>query len=479
MQREAESPAKADMPGNSEDSTNHNGIPRKNGRISPLKRGLLYAGAVLAVGAGIAIVTWYYRYHLTHVDTDDAFIAAHISLISPRVAGHVMKVNVDDNQHVRTGDLLVELDPRDFELSLASAKAALQTAASNLESATANVDLTRATSDAAIQKATAGVEVAQAAVKDAQAKVTAARSGIRQTEAHLHSTDASIQQSTAQVQAAQAQARLDQQEWDRVQKLFETSAAPPIELDRSREAAHVSAANLDAARKRVSAAEANQVEAQAALGAAKDGLTQAESMLAEAVAKVDQAKADLADANSAPQELAVNRAKADMARSQVEQAKVAVDQAVLQLSYTKVHAPVDGFVTSRTVEPGQYLQVGQPMLSIVPENVWVIANYKETDLTHVRPGQPVTIRVDMYPNVVFRGRVDSLQAGTGAAFSLLPPENATGNYVKVVQRVPVKIVFDPPPHRQRYFLAPGMSVVPTVNTTAAPRHAPATQVAEQ
>src|SRR5258706_3501854 len=187
---------------------------------------------------------------------------------------------------------------------------------------------------------------------------------------------------------------------------------------------------------------------------AAEGVRQSEAQLA-------QERARLAGAQAAPDQMAQSRAQADQLAAQIGQYEAAVHQAELDLSYTKLYAPESGRVTRKSVEPGAYVQVGQTLFSIVPDRVWVVANFKETQLRHMRPGQPATVTVDAYPDRVFTGHVDSIQAGSGARFSLLPPENATGNYVKVVQRVPVKIVIDERADPQ-HVLGPGMSAVPQV-----------------
>jgi len=177
---------------------------------------------------------------------------------------------------------------------------------------------------------------------------------------------------------------------------------------------------------------------------------------------VQEAQGRLAQANTAPQQVAVSEAQVQTAGASLEQLQAAVDQAELDLSYTKIYAPDSGRVTHKSVEEGALVQSGQPLMAIVPGDVWVTANFKENQIGSMAPGQPVDITVDSYPGIVFKGHVDSIQAGTGARFSLIPPENATGNYVKVVQRVPVKIIFDEPPN-DKHVLAPGMSVVPEVS----------------
>ena len=287
--------------------------------VKEKKRPLFRRPGVIVVAAALAVVGIGYGgfamvHSFTHESTDDAFIDVHYVSVAPKIAGRVAAVHVDDNQLVKKGDVLVEIDPRDFQVALAQAKANL-----------------------------------------------------------------------AKDKATQIQAKANE---ERARDLFTRNVISTQDRD-------------------------------------------------------------------------TNIAMSESSKAAVEADQASVEQAELNLSYTKITAPSDGYVTKQAVTPGDYVQVGQALMSIVPPRVWVIANFKETQLRNMRPGQPVDISVDAYPSLRLRGRVDSIQAGSGAAFSLLPPENATGNYVKVVQRVPVKIVLDERQELQRV-LGPGMSVVPTV-----------------
>ncbi|MGW8258088.1 MAG: efflux RND transporter periplasmic adaptor subunit [Thermoguttaceae bacterium] len=221
-------------------------------------------------------------------------------------------------------------------------------------------------------------------------------------------------------------------------------------------------ADVTATNQKVSAQKAVVKQTQAAVLAAESSLRQAEAGVDARKALLLSADARLASANSAPQQVAQSRSQTEMAGADAAHAKAELKQAELNLSYTKIYAPISGYVTRKNVEIGAFVHIGQPLLALVEPNVWVTANFKETQITHIRPGQPATIKIDTYPGVVFSAHVDSIQWGTGARFSLLPPENATGNYVKVVQRVPVKIVFDKPQKLKQFILGPGMSVVPSV-----------------
>ena len=381
---------------------------------------------LLAVGivAALALLTYGVRYVLyarAHESTDNAFIDGHIVAVSPKVSSYVARVYVDDNSHVNAGDLLVELDPRDFKARLEQARANLRAAVQQHRAALMNTRVVHRTAGASVQQA-------EAAVLTAERQVDGARSR--------------LEQARAQVAAAQAEATRAAADVQRYENGLKYGAVSRQERDNAVATTDKAAADLDAARR--------------AEQAAADMLRQREAELA-------QDRARLASAQAAPDQITQAEAQADQLAAEIVQSEASVHQAELDLSYTNLYAPETGRVTRKSVEPGAYVQVGQTLFSIVPDRVWVVANFKETQLRHMRPGQPATVRVDAYPDRIFHGHVDSIQAGSGARFSLLPPENATGNYVKVVQRVPVKIVFDAgqdPEHRLR----PGMSVGPTVFT---------------
>ena len=381
----------------------------------PVRLALISVAVLVVAAVGI----YYYLYARAHESTDDAFISGHVTAISPKVASYVSRVLIDDNWHVKQGDLLVELDARDFEARLAQAQANLSAATARHQSAQINVRVVSTTAGAGIDQAEAGVQAAQRQVDEAHSR---------------------LEQARAQVAAAAAEATRAKADDERYERLLTYRAVSRQERDNAVATDSAAAANLDAARQ--------------AQQAAFDNLHRAESQLGEA-------KARLAGARVAPSQVAYSRSQVDTSAAVIAQAEAEVRQAKLNHSYTRIYAPESGRVTRKSVEPGDYVQVGQTLFSIVPDNVWVVANFKETQLRYMRPGQPATIEVDAYPDQVFKGHVDSIQAGSGAAFSLLPPENATGNYVKIVQRVPVKIVFDQAPD-PNHPLGPGMSVEPEV-----------------
>lgn len=424
------------------------------------RRGVIIIAAVVLVLATIFGVR-YWLYARSHESTDDAFIDGHIIQVSPKASGYVAKIYVTDNQQVKEGDLIAELDARDYEVRLQQAKAALDAGLAKENEAKTNVSLTRATSSAGVRQAQAAVRKSRTEVEASRAGAASLRSRASEAASAVSTAQANLAQTQAQVVAAQADVTRANADVERYRELYAKDEISKQRLDQAVTVANTTAAQLEAARQRVVAAEARVNEARAAQSAATQTAQQAQTQIGGAQAGVNEALGKLAEANAAPQQVAVSQAQAATAGATTEQLRSQVAQAELELSYTKIYAPESGRVTRKSVEEGALVQVGQPLLAIVPGDVWVTANFKESQIGKMTPGQSVDISVDAYPGKVFKGHVDSIQAGTGARFSLIPPENATGNYVKVVQRVPVKIVFDESPD-PKHTLAPGMSVVPEV-----------------
>jgi membrane fusion protein (multidrug efflux system) len=434
-------------------------------RKGPRRRILALVAAGLAL-VGLAVGIPYYLYAISHESTDDAFIDGHIIAISPRVSGHVARVHVTDNQQVTAGDLLVELDPRDFQARLDAARAALDAAEAARRSRDIDVNLTSITSSAGLDEAEQAVTAAAAMVQNARALAAAAKSQQGEVQAQVAFAKAALDQAQAETLAVEAKYHQASRDLKRYQEMARSNSISPQQLDHAVTDERMAAADLNAARSKVATQQSLLQRAEAALKAAEDNVRQAQAQAAARQAQLEQANARLTSARSAPVQVAQSSSRAEASKADAAKARAEVEQATLYLSYTKIHAPADGYVTKKNVEPGVFVQVGQSLMAIVPPNVWVTANFKETQLTHMRPGQPATVSVDTYPDETFHGRVDSIQRGTGSRFSLLPPENATGNFVKVVQRIPVKIVFDRPEELAKYRLVPGMSVVPEVNVKA-------------
>ena len=433
--------------------------------MPPNRRLLVLAAAGLVV-VGLIVGIYYYLYAISHESTDDAFIDGHIIAISPRVSGHVAKVYVTDNQRVAAGDLLVELDPRDFKARLDAAQAALNAAEAARRPRDIDVRLTTITSTAGLDEAEQAVAAAKAMVQNAQALAAAAKGQQGEAQAQVAFAKAALDQAQAETLAVEAKYKQAALDLKRYQEMARSNTISPQQLDHAVTDERMAAADLNAAKSKVATQQSLLKRAEAALKAAEDNVHQAQAQVSARQAQLEQANARLTSAQSAPVQVAQSSSRAEGSKADAEKARAEVEQAALNLSYTRIYAPAAGHVTKKNVEPGVFVQVGQSLMAIVPPKVWVTANFKETQLTHMRPGQPAQISVDTYPNQTFHGRVESIQRGTGARFSLLPPENATGNFVKVVQRIPVKIVFDRPEELAKYLLVPGMSVVPEVNVKA-------------
>jgi membrane fusion protein (multidrug efflux system) len=361
------------------------------------------AAALVAALAGI-VVAW--RHFSVRESTVDAQVEGHVNGVSARVGGTVAELLVADNQYVEKGTVLVRLDARDYRIAVARAEADLAEDEASERAERTGVPLTSTTSSS---------------------QASAAHSDVGEVEAGLASARARLREADArQAQAVQDLARLE----------------PLLARD------EVSQQEYDAA-----------ATAAATARAARDS---AQASVREAEKSVDAARARLAQARTGPQQVAIQKAHAASASAKADQARAALAQTRLDLEYTEIKAPVSGIVSRRTVEVGQVVQPGQPLLAVVPlDGVWIVANFKESQLGSIRAGQPAVVAVDAYGGRRYRARVDSIAAATGARFSVLPPENATGNYVKVVQRVPVKIVLEKGQDPE-HVLRPGMSVVPTV-----------------
>ncbi|MFL6230715.1 MAG: HlyD family secretion protein [Pyrinomonadaceae bacterium] len=436
--------------------------PGKRSRLKSMRkrRIFLIAGAIVLL-VGVIFGVRYWLHARTHETTDDAFIDGHIVTVSPKLSGYVSKIYVKSNQDVKEGDLIAEIDPRDYEARLEQARAALSAGEARLREARTGVELTRANTRASVQQATATVRQAQTGVESQRAAAAAERTRIAQAASGVATAQANVSQARSQLVAAQAEATRADADVARYQELLSKDEISRQRYDQAVAAARTADAQVAAAQGHVAAAEAQVNEARAAETTAAENARRAQTQVSGAQAGVGEAQGRLAQANTAPQQVAVSQAQAESAGATIEQLRAAVAQAELELSYTKIYAPESGRVTNKSVEEGALVQVGQPLLAVVSGEIWVTANFKESQIGKMHIGQEVEISVDAYPGKTFKGHIDSLQAGTGSRFSMMPAENATGNYVKVVQRVPVKIVFDEQPD-PGHLLAPGMSVEPEV-----------------
>jgi membrane fusion protein (multidrug efflux system) len=365
--------------------------------------------------------------------TDDAQVDAHVTQLAARVSGTVTKVAVDDNQLVEAGTLLLQLDPSDYQVAVDKARAELADAEASAIAAESNVPITSTTAASNVTTARGGVSQAQSGVAASEKEIEAARARLVSAQARLRETEANAAKSARDVERLKGLLAKDEVS----QQMFDATSAT----------AEAQKATVDSARSQVAEAEA--------------GIRVAESKLAQSKAGEDSARAEMQTAQTGPSQVAATKARASAAEARAQQMRAALAQAELNLQYTTVKAPVRGIVSKKGINPGQVVQGGQPLLAIVQvDDIWITANYKETQLREMRAGQRATITVDAYGKE-YKGKVDSIAGATGARFSLLPPENATGNFVKVVQRVPVKIVLDPGQDPE-HLLRPGMSVTPTV-----------------
>lgn len=357
--------------------------PESNSGNGKRKKAALAVFSAFTI-AGLVATFLYIRYKDTHISTDDAFIEANVHVIAAKVAGTVASVNVNDNQLVKKGDLLLEIDPRDYEIRTSEAAAA------------------RAAERAKLGEVRAGIAVVRKQAVELEAQLRTARANLAVSEANLRQADADLK---------------------RAERLLAKEAISRERFEKTKTGYDVSVAAVQAARDQVAQA--------------------------EAAVETNEAVLRRTESSAAAQ------------ASQVSQRAAVLKAAELQQGYTRVYAPADGYITKKSVQPGNQIQAGQPLMAVVPlDEIWVVANYKETQLKKIRPGQSVDVYVDTYGKT-YRAKVDSIMAGTGAVFSLFPPENATGNFVKVVQRVPVKIVFEKDQDREHQ-LRVGMSVEPTV-----------------
>ena len=392
------------------------------GRPPARRRKLLWRSVeVVIVVAIIAGSVLLYRSYAQWESTDDAQIDGYIYPVNSRIPGFVTRVTVDDNQFVEAGTVLVQLDPKDYEVALANAKAVLANDRASEAALATNVPLTTVNTSTQLSSAEADVENSNSAIVAAQHALDAAQAALREAEAN----DLKAQDDV-----------------NRYKPLADKDEIP---------------------QQRYTQAVQTEKAAAAAVEAARSSAAGAEQAVTQARTKLEQTRAQLRYAQTGPQQISVQRSRADAAAAETQRAGANLDQAKLNLQYATIVAPVSGIVSQRSVQPGQNVSPGQQLMTVVPlesQNIWVTANFKETQLENMRPGQAVKISVDAYGRS-YDGHILNVAGASGARFSLLPPENATGNYVKVVQRLPVKILFENGQDNE-HLLRPGMSVVPSV-----------------
>jgi membrane fusion protein, multidrug efflux system len=387
---------------------------------------LIPIALILLIGAYGA-----WNYFSKWESTDDAQVDGHIHPVNARVGGTVMTVAVKENQFVEQGAVLAQIDARDYEIAVARAEADLAQARAAVVGARAGVPIASSTAgtqitsaEAIAERAKSGVDVATRELEVAQTRVTAAQSRVREAQANAVKTSRDL---------------------DRMKQLIAKDEVSQQQYDAAVSAAEVAHAAVDTT--------------QAGVAQAQHELAVAQAKTAQSQAELQQARAEAEGTKTAPQQVVITRAQAQSAEARAQLAQSALDQARLNLEYTTIKAPVAGIVSKKSIEAGQVVQPGQPLMAVVPqEDIWITANFKETQLADMHQGQTATISVDAFGGRVLNAHVDSIASATGAKFSLLPPENATGNYVKVVQRIPVKLVFEAGQDAEHQ-LRPGMSTV--------------------
>jgi membrane fusion protein, multidrug efflux system len=401
--------------------------PRKKSRAGRL---LVLLVVLVAIGFG-GYYLW--RYFNTYESTDDAQIDGHINAISGRITGNVIEVLAEDEQVVKAGDVLVRIDPRDYEVAVAKAEADLRDAEATLESSRIDIPITATTTASQLKTANSSRADASAFVLGSQRQLSAARARLETAQAQVREAEATVKKTSDDV--ARYKLLVDKNEIPRQQ--YDTAVADAAGAQ----------ATLDARKAAV-------LEAQQNIEAAQSAVEQANQ-------RIPQADASIESAMTAPKQVQVSEAHAKSALAQVAQKKALLDQAKLNLGYCTIVSPVNGIVGKKTVELGQNISPGEQLMAVVPlDDIWVTANFKETQLNRMNPGQKVRFSVDASGRE-YNGKIQAVGGASGARFSLLPPENATGNYVKVVQRIPVRINLDPG-QNDDHRLRPGMSVDPKV-----------------
>jgi membrane fusion protein (multidrug efflux system) len=389
----------------------------------PKRRRRALVALPLLAALGAASGTGIYLLGRGQETTNDAQVEGHVASVAARVSGQVQEVRVSDNQSVQTGDVLVVLDDRDLSAKVAAARADWAAGVAAEHAAETQLAVTQ---------------------KAAESNLAIARGGLAQAAAVEGTTQAGIDRARADVASAESRRRLAQIELERTRKLVASDALSQAELD----------AKL-----------AQFEQADAALAQARAVLSSAQASVSNSSGTIASARGHLIAAESGPAQVEAAQAQVELSRARVEQAQAALDQAELNLSYTRIRAGVSGVVARRSVEVGQLASPDRPLMAIVPlDDTWVVANFKEDQIAHIQPGQTAKVSIDTYSHELI-GHVDSLAGGTGARFSLLPPDNASGNFTKVVQRVPVLIRLDPHPD---FTLRPGMSATARVLTRAEP-----------
>ena len=427
-----------------------------------MKKGLTWGiiVVVMLLAGGLGYHFW--QKSKQSVSTDDAYVEGDVITVSAEVPGRLVEVAVKDNQRVKKGDLLVKIESADYDSKLAQAERNLRSAEQKALAARADYELTRVQAESSVGEEVSGVQLAQAGVDTASSNVGQAQQRYQQALAAKRTTLANLEKMRTEVDVAQAERKRVQNDALRYRALYAKDEISRQQLESIETQNRQAQARVEAAQRQVQASFSQVGEANAAIGQASEAISTTQAQVEEARSRVGQANSRLVSAQAAPNKIAVAMAQIKVAEADVARAQVDVALAKKDVERTVVRAQRDGVVSKRAAQMGAYVQKGSPLLALVAQqDLWVLANYKETQMESVRPGMRAEIDIDTYPGKVFHAHVDSIQAGTGSRFSLLPPENASGSFVKVVQRIPVKLVLDDSPSKETP-LVPGMSVVSRV-----------------
>jgi membrane fusion protein, multidrug efflux system len=407
-------------------------VKKENGGKNHNKLIAIAAAALLFIGGGAVGASQWLTYLSAHQETDDAYVTGHLHQVSSRLNGTVEKVLIDDNQHVKKGQIIAVLDPRDFQVKVNEAKAALDSAQRQANSAFTSISLASSTAQGNELNATG-------AIADAKATITRSEAAVREALAAIEHSKDDVVGKEAEMKRAELDAK-------RFADLAADQAVSQQQADNAQRDYIVATKARDMANKQVIQASAQYEQALESVKKAKAQLVQTQGQM------------QLANASKVQTE--VNSKQYDVANAAIEQAKANLQEAQLNLSYTVITAPTTGRIGKKSVEVGQRVEPGQPLVTLVSDDLWVVANFKETQLEKMRPHQEVELKVDSFPGHIFKGIVDSVAPGSGSSFAVLPSDNATGNFTKIVQRVPVKVVFDKASLGEyTNLLVPGMSVI--------------------
>jgi len=378
------------------------------------KKQLLMAGVALFMVALTACGSILVQSLISHEDTDDAYVTGHTSNISSRISGNVVQVYADDNQYVHAGDLLVKLDPTPYQVAVDQARAALEYAQRQAAAARTTVTQTATTATAQTTKANGDIAASEADVAMARSQVT--------------ESEAAVQEARSKVLSAQTLESQAKADFQRYSALVKEGAISQQQFDQAKTNYHVANAQVQSAKDELQQAMSKVLHARAAVS--------------QSIANVRKSQGSMIEASAANVQTQVNRDQYQVALADIEKAKVDLKQALLNLSYTELRAPVSGHIGRKSLEVGQHVDPGQALMADVEDQPWIVANFKETQVGRMRTGQSVEIKIDSLPHHTFKGTVDSISPASGNNFALLPADNATGNFTKIVQRIPVKIVFD-------------------------------------